>query len=140
MHLFSYNVAQVPSYCNYGPYAEYTKYNLAIIACNLHTKGHTIVLCKMNNKPGCNLVFLAKGKVGFNINLNPLVNKKNQENDKQGLFHATLQKFGKDRLYPSALCYALYCCSILASMLSVAWGTLLKRSLGISLPVTLQMP
>ena len=40
----------------------------------------------------------------------------------------------------SALCAPLYLRPSLASMHSVAWGTRIRRSLGMSLPVVLQMP
>lgn len=54
---------------------------------------------------------------------------------------ATFDLLGSSSRLPlSALCAPLYLRPSLASMHSVAWGTRIRRSLGMSLPVVLQMP
>ena len=125
-------MSQIKSNCHHGQYPERGKQNFAETSRQSHSEGHSIVLNEMKNSPiAQERDLLIQGHVGFNQNLQDLVGHKNQQDNQYG-FPGDGHKF---------FCRILmnYCLDF-ASILSVAWGTARRRSLEISLPVSLQIP
>ena len=60
------------------PYGNNTKTGEKQFTEYFHTESHSVVLCKVNIKPICNMNTLMKVHIGFHNNLNNLVNEKHR--------------------------------------------------------------
>jgi hypothetical protein len=65
---------------------EYTEKQFAVFASEFHSESHSVILCKMNEKPVGNTDFLTQVHSEFNPPFNHLVNEQDAENDKERSF------------------------------------------------------
>ena len=117
-------------YDGYGKYhSEYGEDEFANVASELHSEGHARIFNKKYLEPTTKYMdALTNGHIGLNQDFDNLVN--NQKKDYKEGYLETSRNFHLRYLF----------ISFLPSTLSVAWGTSLSLSLGISLPVTRQIP
>ena len=97
---------------------------------DFHSKGHAVVLGKVDVAPIGHPDALMPVHVGLDPHLYNLVNKEHRED-----CSACNPPF-----CPETARHAHFFPLCLASMLKVAWGTARRRSAGISFPVSRQMP
>ena len=112
-------------------YSHYTEQGQEQLASHLHSECHTVIFNKIYLEPIGHMDVLTQKHVGFDPYLHQLVDNQNGGDDNRdkpapGQFHSVIMLYFR---LPS-----------LASTLKVAWGTAIRRSLGISFPVSRQMP
>ena len=87
MCILAYQVTQIKSNARYSDQAENGKKSFAIIPRQVHAKGHSVVFREMNDKPVSDYMdLLTNGHICFNEYFDDLVENKDTNKEKYGLF------------------------------------------------------